>query len=173
MREVTRIHGRYFARCIDRYGRVKWEDSFDNVICTIGKNTLLDAALAGSSYTVTGPYMGLISGQSFTQVAASDTMASHSGWLEAGQANLPTYSGGRITCVWSAAAGGHKGLSASLSFTFTANGTVQGAFIAFGAGALNTVDNTAGVLLSAGQLAAGARTVQTTDQLNLGYELAF
>lgn len=66
--------------------------------------------------------------------------------LEAGNANAPTYSGTRKTCEWNAASGGSKALSAALSFAFTGSGTVKGAFLVFGTGALNTIDNTAGTL---------------------------
>ena len=126
----------------------EWDQ--DNIVCTLGKNLALDSFLAGSAYTVTGPFLGLISSVSYSAVAAADTMSSHAGWLEAGIAHAPTYSGGRGTAVWSSAAAGAKALSAALSYTFTGTGTVQGAFLAFGTGAVATVDNTSGTLYSAG-----------------------
>lgn len=45
-----------------------------------GKNVMLDNALAGSAYTVTGPFLGLISSSGWSSVAAADVMTSHSGW---------------------------------------------------------------------------------------------
>src|SRR5690242_15616777 len=116
--------GIFLAICRDRFGNVLWEDTFRNTVTTVGKNLALDTYLAGSSYTVTGPYMGLISGTPTT--AAADTMASHSGWSEVGGTNAPAYSGNRATCAWSAASSGSKALSAGLVFTFTASGTVGG-----------------------------------------------
>src|SRR6266404_1532570 len=100
----------------------KWHDTAPNVVATVGKNLALDTYLAGSSYTVTGPYLGLISSTSFSAVAAGDTMASHSGWLEAGNANAPTYTSPRKTAAWSAASAGAKALSAALSFAITGTG---------------------------------------------------
>ena len=82
-------HGRYEIECCGADGHLKWRDTIDNVVCTVGKNLMLDTAFAGSAYTVVGPYMGLISSTSYTAVAAGDTMASHSGWLEAGGTNAP------------------------------------------------------------------------------------
>ncbi len=170
--ERSAIHGRYEVECIGPDGKVKWRDTIENVVCTVGKNVALDAFLAGSAYTVTGPYMGLISSASYSAVAAADTMTSHSGWLEAGNANAPTYSGNRKTCAWNAAAAGAKALSAALSFAITGTGTVKGCFIVFGSGALNTVDNTAGTLLSAGLFSGGDKVVGNGDTLNASYSLA-
>jgi len=66
-----------------------WRDEVArNLVTTVGKNYLLDNGLAGSSYTAAF-YLGLISSTSYSAVAAGDTMSSHAGWLEAGNANTP------------------------------------------------------------------------------------
>jgi hypothetical protein len=96
-------------------------------------------------------------------------MASHSGWTEAGGANAPTYTAPRKTCVWSAASAGSKALSASLSFAITGAGTIKGCFVVYGTGALATIDNTAGVLYSAGLFSGGDKTVGSGDTLNVSY----
>jgi hypothetical protein len=165
--DQTRAIGRFSAVCRDADGVELWRDDFPNLLTTLGKNFLLDTTLAGSSYTVVGPYMGLISSTSFSAVAAGDTMASHAGWLEAGTTNAPTYSA-RIICAWSAASGGVKALSAGLVFTFTGSGTVQGAFIVTGSGAVTTNLNTSGTLYSAGTLGT-PQPVISTNTLTLSY----
>lgn len=170
--EGMNIKGRYFVTCTDKDGNIKWQDHIDNLVTTVGKNHLLDNYLAGSAYTVTGPYMGLISSTSYSAVAAADTMASHAGWLEAGSANAPTYSGSRPTCAWSAASSGSKALSASLSFSITGTGTVKGCFIVIGSGASATVGNTGGTLLSAGLFSGGDKAVVSSDTLNVSYTLS-
>jgi hypothetical protein len=167
--EHAEAHGRYEVECIGADGKLKWSDTIDNVVATVGKNLALDSFLAGSAYTVVGPYMGLISSTSYTAVAAGDTMASHSGWLEAGGANAPTYTGNRKTAAWSAATAGGKALSAALAFAITSTGTVKGAFLCYGSGALNTKDNTAGVLWSAGTFSTGDKAVVNGDTLNVNY----
>jgi hypothetical protein len=167
MNGAVKVHGRYDVVCIGPDGNEKWRDHIDNVVATIGKNFALDTYLAGSAYTVTGPFMGLISSVSFSAVAAGDTMASHAGWLEAGSTNAPSFAA-RGTCAWSAAAGGSKALSANISFSITAAGTVQGGFIVFGSGAVNTLMSTAGVLYSAGTFAT-ARAVNNGDTLQVSY----
>jgi len=167
--EHADAHGRYVVECIGPDGKLKWREIIENVVCTVGKNLALDTFLAGSAYTVTGPFMGLISSTSFTAVAAGDTMASHSGWLEAGGTNAPTYTGNRKTAAWAAAASGSKALSAALSFAITGTGTVKGAFIVFGSGASATKDNTSGTLWSAGTFSTGDKAVVNADTLNVNY----
>jgi hypothetical protein len=167
--EHAEAHGRYVIECIGADGKLKWREVIENVVATVGKNLMLDSSLAGAAYTVVGPFMGLISSVSYTAVAAGDTMASHSGWLEAGGTNAPTYSGNRKTAVWSASSAGTKALSAALSFAITSTGTVKGAFLTFGTGAVATKDDTGGVLWSAGTFSTGDKAVVNGDTLNVNY----
>lgn len=164
--------GRFHAECLDKDGHLLWEADFPNTVVTVGKNSLLDNYLAGSSFTQTGPFMGLISSASFSAISAADTMSSHSGWLEAGATNAPTYTGPRPTCAWSGASAGSKSLSAALSFAITGTGTVKGVFIVLGASAVSTIDNTAGTLFSAGLFTGGDQAVVDTNTLNVSYSVS-
>lgn len=170
MGEGSKVKGRYRFRCYDKNGVLKWEDTIDNLVTTVGKNLELDTLLAGSAYSVTGPYMGL-SGAETTGPAVGDTMASHAGWTEAGPTQTPDYSGTRKTAVFNAAAAGVKDLSADLSFTFTEGGTVYGAFIVLGTGATSAKENTGGVLYSIGDFTGGDKTVANTDVLNIDWQV--
>lgn len=165
--DELRTIGKFHATCRDVDGNVLWEEDFANTVVTVGKNLLLDQTLAGSAYTAT-VFMGLISSTSFTSIAAGDTQASHSGWLEAGSANTPTYSGTRATAAWSAASAGVKALSAGLTFTFTGSGTVQGAFL--NEGGTSAIANTTGTLFSAGQLGT-PQPVISTNTLTISYSI--
>jgi hypothetical protein len=165
--------GRYVVECIGADGKLKWRDTIENVVTTVGKNLALDTILAGSGYTVVGPYMGLISSVSYgAGPVAADTMSSHGGWTEAGNANAPTYTAPRKTCAWNAASGGSKALSSALSFAITGTGTVKGCFLVYGSGAVSTIDNTSGTLLSAGLFTGGDKAVVNTDTLNVSWSLA-
>lgn len=253
--EALSARGRYVAECYGPDGALKWRDEIDNVVTTVGRNALLDDALAGSAYTVTGPFMGLISSVSYASLATTissgtyttgtgavslttaaahglgvgdtftiasaagtgsfaaldatfvattgttgttlncttapgltmtitggnvtaagmrigDTMASHANWTEAGGANAPTYTAPRKTAAWSAASGGSKSLSASLSFAMTGAGTVKGAFMVLGSGAVSTIDNTSGTLFSAGLFTAGDKIVGNGDTVNVSYTVS-
>jgi hypothetical protein len=169
--EGLTLKGTYTAECW-RDGVKIWEDTIPNTVVTVGKNLALDTFLAGSAYTVTGPYMGLISSSGYSAISAADTMSSHAGWTEAGNANAPTYTAPRKTAVWSAASGGSKALSAALSFAITGTGTIKGAFMTYGTGAVSTIDNTSGTLLSAGLFSGGDRAVLNGDTVNVSYSLA-
>jgi len=178
MLEMIDLRGVYDVWCI-RDGVEIWRDSINNVVTTVGKNAMLDAALAGSSYTVTGPYIGLISSVGYTSVpVVGDTMASHSTWNEAGNgSNFPNWStpasNARATAAWAAASGGAKALSSNASFVIATNGgTVKGCFMVFGSGAVATNNNTSGVLLSAGLFTGGDKVVAVADTLNVSYSLA-
>jgi hypothetical protein len=170
--EAVKLHGRYTIECVGADGQVKWTDVIENTVMTAGKNLALDTILAGSSYSVVGPYMGLISSTSYSAISAADVMTSHAGWLEAGAANAPTYTSPRKTCVFSSASAGSKALSAALAFAITGTGTVKGSFVLFGTGALTTIDNTAGTLLSAGLFSGGDRAVINGDTLNISWSLS-
>ena len=172
MREEAHAEGRYEVVCIGPDGEEKWRDTIENTVVTVGKNLMLDTALAGASYSVVGPYLGLISSVSYSAISASDTMASHTGWTEGGGTNAPTYTAPRKTCAWSAASGGSKALSAALSFSMTAAGTIKGCFIVYGTGALSTIDNTGGTLLSAGLFSGGDKTVGSGDTLNVNWSMS-
>lgn len=147
----------------------KWTEEFENVVTTVGKNAALDAFLAGSAYTVVGPYLGLINSTA-SAAAAADTMASHSGWLEVGGANAPAYSGTRKTAGWSSAASGEKQLNTAAVFDMTGSGTVGGCFLVFYTGASPTIDNLGGVLYSAGAFTGGSKGVSPGDKLNVTYK---
>jgi len=169
MNEECGATGIFEVWCIGPDGEEKWRDVFKNTVVTVGKNLALDTYLAGSSYTVVGPYVGLISSVSFSAIAAGDTMASHSGWTEAGATNAPTYTSPRKTAAWSSASGGSKSLSSALSFAMTGSGTVKGCFVVYGSGAVSTIDSTAGTLYSAGLFTGGDKVVASGDSINVSY----
>ena len=169
--ESIKIEGRYKVQCFEfEGGPLLWEDDFDNVVCTGGKNYMLDNFISGSGFTQTGPYMGLISSVSWSATAAGDTMASHAGWTEAGSTNAPTFAA-RGTPAWSASSGGSKATSSAVSFTMTGAGTLEGAFIVLGSGAVSTLMNTSGTLFSAGAFSGGAQAVSNGNVVTVSYSV--
>lgn len=156
----------YSFQCYDKDGNLKWEDAFKNTVTTLGKNDVLNKYF---SNTAAGAcYLGLISSSGYSAIAAGDTMSSHAGWTEAGNANAPTYTAPRktLTAAWAAASGGSMSTSATQDFAITGTGTVKGAFINIGGS--STIDNTTGLLYSAGLFSApGDRAVANGDTLKV------
>lgn len=162
--EAAHATGIFTAWFHDADGNLCWVDEFKNTVVTVGKNLALDTYLAGSAYTVTGPYVFLISSVSYTAISAADTMASHAGWTE-----FAGYTGSRPTAAWSAAAAGAKALSSPAAFTINAAGTVKGAALVFGSGASATIGNTGGTLYSAGLFSGGDQPVTIGGTLSVSY----
>lgn len=170
--ESCQAEGVYGIKCFEyEGGPLLWEQKFDNVVATVGKNLMLQSSLTGSSYSVVGPYMGLISSVSWSATAASDTMALHPGWNEAGATYAPTFAA-RLVPSFSTATGGAIATATPVSFTMTGNGTLEGAFIVYGTGAVSTIDSTAGTLLSAGAFTAGAQPVNSGNVVQVTYSLS-
>lgn len=156
------LRGRYVFECYGPDGQLKWRDSLDNLVTTVGKNDLLDKYLAGSAYTAAW-YLGLISNTSYSAVAAGDTSASHAGWQESTAYSNAT----RPAPSWGAAASGSKASTAT-GFSINATATIKGAFLINN----STKGGTTGVLFSAGLFSGGDRAVANGDTLNVTYTLA-
>jgi len=165
--EQLSVTGRYDVKCLDADGNLKWEDSIENLVVTVGKNDLLDKYFAGSAYTAAW-YMGLVDNASFSAYAAGDTLASHTGWLEYLNYTISGSSTNRATAAWNAASAGSK---ASTATTFTisgAGGTVLGAILCTTQARNTSSNGGAGILYSAGSFAT-SRAVIAGDTLLVTY----
>lgn len=166
--EQVAVEGVYTAECYDASGNLKWSDVVQNLTTNVGRASLNDAYLGN---TAAG---AIVMGLKGTGTAAyTDTQASHGTWLEVGGTNAPTYSGTRKTPTFSASTSANpavKATSAAVVFTMTGSGTVAGAFI--NVGGSSTIDNTTGVLFSAGDFTAGSKTVTSGDTINVTYTLS-
>jgi hypothetical protein len=162
--EKMGINGYYTVECRDSEGNLKWTDGFSNLVTTVGQNSIITAYL--NNTTAGAVVMGLM-GTGTPNV--SDTQASHSGWLEVGGANAPTYSGTRKTPVFGTAAAGTITTSTAVVFAITSSGTVAGCFINIGGS--SAIDSTTGTLFSAGDFTAGSKTVSNGDTLSVTYSL--
>jgi hypothetical protein len=166
--ENVGLEGVYVATCYGADGVEKWSDVIENLTTNVGRASLNDAYLGN---TAAG---AIVMGLKGTGTAAyADTQASHAGWLEVGATNAPTYSGTRKTPAFSASTTANpavKATSAAVVFAMTGSGTVAGAFI--NVGGSSTIDNTTGVLFSAGDFTAGSKTVTSGDTINVTYTLS-
>ena len=166
--------GVYHVECRDAQGNLKWTEEFPNLVNAVGKELMLDTLLKGSSYSVVGPFLGLISGSGST-FSASDTMASHSGWTEfanytvGGSAVRGTAVFASATSTGSTPSNVTTSAATAITYTITgAGGTVGGCFLVTGSGASSTINNTSGTLYSAGNFAT-AKVTTAGDTVSVTY----
>lgn len=161
--------GVYSAECYGADGQLKWSDTFHNLTTNVGRQDLLQKYFIGN----TGPGAVVMGLKGTGTAAVTDTQASHAGWLEVGLANAPTYSGNRKAPVFTTVTTANPAVLATTTavvFSITGSGTVAGAFINVGGSA--TIDNTTGVLFSAGDFTGGSKTVSSGDTINVSYTLS-
>ena len=173
--ETVGIEGYYHVECRDAQGNLKWTEEFPNLVNAVGKQLMLDTLLKGSSYSVTGPFLGLISGSSPTFGTGSDTMSSHGGWTEftaytvGGSAVRGTAVFGSATSTGSTPANVTTSAASAITYTITgAGGTVGGCFLVTGSGASATQGNTSGTLYSAGAFST-AKITTAGDTVSVTY----
>ena len=179
--ESMGIQGHYYVKCYDKDGNLKWEDIAPNLVNAVGKQALFDyyfgATGTGGGTSAGANYLGLVGSASATaNYVASDTMSSHTGWIEVGLANAPAYTGNRQPPSWSAASSGGTTptnvttkTATALTFSMTSGGTVFGCFINSGASASATKDTSTGILYSAGSFTGGSKIVASGDSLAVTY----
>ena len=172
--ETVGMEGVYHVVCRDKDGNVKWEEQLPNLVNAVGKQLMLDTLLKGVSYTVVGPFLGLISGASPTFTAA-DTMTSHGGWTEftnytvGGSAVRGTAVFASATSTGTTPSNVTTSAAAAITYTITgAGGTVGGCFLVTGSGASSTQGNTSGTLYSAGAFTT-AKITTAGDTVSVTY----
>jgi hypothetical protein len=180
--EFLGIQGYYEVTCYDQDGNLKWEDIAPNLVTAVGKQALFDyyfgATGTGGGTAAGANYLGLVGSASATaNYVASDTISSHTGWIEVGGSNAPAYTGNRQAPSWSAATNNGSAspsnivskAASALTFSMTSGGTVFGCFINSGATASATKDTTTGILYSAGNFTGGSKIVANGDSLAVTY----
>ena len=180
--EFLGIQGFYDVKCFDSEGNLKWEDKAPNLVTAVGKGALFDyyfgATGTGGGTASSANYLGLVGSASATaNYVQSDTISSHTGWIEVGGTNAPAYTGNRQAPSWSAATNNGSAspsnivskAASALTFSMTSGGTVFGCFINSGATASATKDSTTGILYSAGTFTGGSKIVSNGDSLAVTY----
>lgn len=168
------IEGHYHVVCRDKDGNVKWEDEFPNLVVAAGKQLMLDTLLKGSSYSVTGPFLGLTNA-SLTP-AATDTMTTLVGggkeftnYTVLGSAVRGTATFASATSSGTTPSNVTTSAASSITYTITgAGGTVYGCFLVLGSGAVSTLSSTAGTLYSEGNFTT-AKTTTAGDTVSVTY----
>ncbi len=154
----ARLKTVYTVECRDGTGHIKWTDVHENIITNAGLNDLLDKYLKGSGYTA-GFFVGLTDGT--PTVAAGDTMASHSGWVEIqayDEATRPALTLGTV------ATQSVDNSASKASYSINADSqTVGGSFLATN----STKGGTTGTLYSVAAYTSGDKALDDGDVLNV------
>ncbi len=127
----------YFDVEIWRYGKLYHKELVPNGVTNIGKDEILDSYFRNQAPPALW-HLGFIDNAGFSALAATDTMASHAGWVEStaySEANRPT---------WVTVAATAQSISNTTPATFSINGTAT----LFGIFAVdeNTKGGTTGIL---------------------------
>jgi hypothetical protein len=162
---AARGGGVYSVECRGADGAVKWRAQSDNLVVNEGLKHMNDTYFAGGTYTAAW-YLGLYGAAAGNNPAASDTMASHAGWVEVTDYSEAT----RLVCTFAAASNADPSVitNAASPAVFSINNgvTVGGAFLVSN----NTKGGTTGVLFSAADFGApGDRVVIAGDTVSVTY----
>jgi hypothetical protein len=135
--------------------KLRWRDSFWNIVVTVGLNKLLDATFK-TGLTSPAWYVGL---KGTGSMIAGDTMASHAGWSE-----LTPYSDGTRPAFTpgSISAGSVDNSASKAVFNINGSSTIYGCFLVDN----NTKGGTTGTLYGGGDFGA-SRSVINGDTLNV------
>jgi hypothetical protein len=172
--EILGIEGQWHVECRDAQGNLKWTEEFPNLVVAAGKQLMFDTFLKGSTYTVTGPFLGLTNAT--LTPAATDTMTT----LVGGGKEFTNYTVGgsavRGTAVFASATSTGttpsnvtSSTATAITYTITgAGGTVYGCFLVLGTGAVSTQNSTAGTLYSEGNFSV-AKATTAGDTVSVTY----
>ena len=152
---IIKFKNTYRFRAFDKDGKLKWQETVNNMVVDAGCNDVLTQYLKGSAYTAAF-YLGLKGSGS---VAAGDTMSSHAGWSE-----VTGYSeGARQTITFGSVASKSVDNTASpCQYSINATVTVAGAFITTN----NTKGGITGTLFGAADFTS-PRSLVSGDTLNI------
>jgi len=158
--------GFYTIQCFDADGNLKWETAKEhNLVVNVGLKDMNDKYFTGSGYTATW-YIGVYGAAVSNNPAASDTMASHAGWVEVTNYSQAT----RPQAVFAAASTDDPSVITTAAspavYTINATTTIGGAFLVSN----STKGGTTGILSSAADFdAPGNRNVVSGDTINITY----
>jgi len=173
--ETVGIEGYWKAECRDANGNLKWVEEFPNLVVAVGKQLMVDTLMRGSSYSVTGPFLGLTK-VSLTP-AATDTMttlvttnaAEFTNYTVGGSAVRGTAVFAASTSTGSTPSNVTSSTASAITYTITgAGGTIYGCFLVLGTGAVSTQSNTSGTLYSEGNFSV-AKTTTAGDTVSVTY----
>lgn len=153
----VKVGGIFHVECLDKNGKLKWEDMAENLVVLAGLNHILDVVLLSGTQDTTW-FVGITN--TSPTPANGDTMGSHAGWTE--NAN---YSGTRQAYIATRSNQTVSNSASKASFEITTDTqTIGGAFI-------NTnTSGTSGTLLCCAAFSGGNKLADSGDTINVQYD---
>lgn len=154
--DKVRFGGIFNIVCRDKNGNIKWEDTAKNLVTNVGLQHILDVVFSGGTAVGTW-YVGLTDGT--PTVAAGDTLASHTGWVE-----VTAYADNRKAYVEVRSSQTLTNTASKASFAINADSTtIGGAFLC------SVATTTTGTLMCAAAFTGGDKAADDGDTLDVTY----
>ncbi len=148
-----------------RDGKLLHKEEDFNSIVNVGKNYILDTMFFSQTQIATGSWcFGLIDNSGFTSLAASDTMASHSGWTTE---NVAYSESTRVAWGQGAASAQTTTNASAATFDMTGTATLQGVFLTSN----NMKSGTSGTMWTEA-LFSSPIPVTSGDQIKISYSIS-
>ena len=162
--QLATVRGRFHVEHYNSKGELLSTQDFDNGVTNVGKDLILDVMFNDATAILQSAWdISLIDNAGFTALAAADTMASHTGWVE-----LQAYDEA-TRVAWGPGASASQSVTNAAVATFNLNATdvVYGIFVT----SEGTKGGTTGTLWST---AAFSATIPVTsgDQLKITYTVS-
>lgn len=158
-----KVQGVFNVQHYDAKGNLLKEYEFPNSVVDEGMNKLLEVMFRGTAALTTW-FCGLIDNTSFSALAGTDVLASHTGWIE-----FVAYSESvRQTYTAAAVSGRACANSTQMTFTCNAAGTVKGLFIASN----STKSGVSGTLFSEAAFPGGNLSVGSGHEIKITYAIS-
>lgn len=163
--EHVKAKGHYKVECFDKEGNLKWVAEDDNLVVSVGLKLMNDSFFTGVAYTAAF-FLGLYGSGATNDPAASDTMASHPGWVEEINYSEPQRPAATFGAATTATPSVISNSGAPAVFNITAPTVIGGTFLTTN----STKGGTTGTLFSAVDFSGvGDRNVDIGDIVNVTY----
>ena len=154
-----KVGGHFEVVCRGTDGKIKWEDTIENLVVNVGLQHILDTVFSGGA-AIDPWYIGLTA--TAPSPAAGDTMASHVGWAEFTAYDEVTRQ------AWVEVRSGQSMTNAASKAAFTVDtdsSVIGGAFLVES----STISESASVLMAVGAFSGGDKIADDDDTLEVTY----
>ncbi len=163
MNQPVKFKGRFDVKIFDKNGKLKKKLTAHNGVVNVGKDTIL-GVMFNAATQITAWFTGLINNSPSPTLAATDTMASHSGWVESQDYSEATRP------AWPEDAPASQQITNSTAVVFSINATVT--IAGFFLNSINIKGGATGTLWCTALFDGGAQAVISGDTIEVTYTLS-